>query len=308
MGATHRRQFCRFIDRVQASIDLPWGTQVGVFCRACEGYLWPSNRELGQMRRLAIELLIHGHAAGHPVHAAAYLRRLARAATVSELCTLLDQMRAQECVIESEPDGLRRWSAAVLQILRSPRDIRRVDEWAKLLNVSPHTVRTWCKTTSIPVKQSLDFGRLLRAVHLAVASRSSIARFLNIAHPRTLSRLAAAGGVNLVGSPRLSDVFDRQRFVDDRVAVELLRRQIPEVPLAGSGNCEAHLSGNDSGDVISGSSGRLEQTQSSTRFAPPSSEGKADRHFQAVRHSRSATSPAPSTLRGPARLRRAARG
>ncbi len=60
-----------------------------------------------------------------------------------------------------------RWAAMVVTLLSAPIDVRTVVELARLVGVSPTTLRDWCRLANASAGRSLALGRLLRAVHVS---------------------------------------------------------------------------------------------------------------------------------------------
>jgi ActR/RegA family two-component response regulator len=60
-----------------------------------------------------------------------------------------------------------RWAALVVALRSAPSDVRTISEWARLVGVSPTTLRDWCRLANASAARSLALGRVLRAVHVS---------------------------------------------------------------------------------------------------------------------------------------------
>ena len=214
------------IDQVQAVVDRTWSEQIHALSLACRSGTAASAGDVLHVRRLALEIVARGPA---PAWSADRWDRIAAIARADSLPGIGEALRHLDPDDGPRPgDGLNRWSAAVVRIVGSPRDPQHVPVWAQLINVSPHTVRTWCRTANLSVKRSLDLGRLLRAAQLSRRSNAPIGAFLDIAHPHTLRRFGDTAVLDMRGTARpLHEVLARQRFVVEARAVDALRARLP---------------------------------------------------------------------------------
>lgn len=125
-------------------------------------------------------------------------------------------------------DGLVRWALAVASVLDASVDVKTVDTWASARAISPETLRSWCRTAGLPVKGSLDLGRVLRAAYRANLQDAPVERFLNAADLRTIERLCKHAGIRDGERPTLREVASRQTFVRDPVAIDELLLTLQE--------------------------------------------------------------------------------
>jgi hypothetical protein len=106
----------------------------------------------------------------------------------------------------------------VVGVLDLDRDIRTLDEWARVLGMSPASIKCRCGNAGISAKDTLDFARLLRVILRRESEHWPPRDVLDIVDPRTLRRLFDRGGINLScdRAPRLSDFLRTQRLVPSR--------------------------------------------------------------------------------------------
>jgi hypothetical protein len=132
-------------------------------------------------------------------------------------------------ITHSSGDTIRyaaaRWATAVVRILDSPEDPNTVSAWSSCVNASSGALRNWCSTVGIGARRSLVFGRMLRAVVLAMDRGTRAENLLNVTDKRTLKKLFELSGLP---DPRLppgvDDFLDRQTLVRDPDALAEIRR------------------------------------------------------------------------------------
>ena len=90
--------------------------------------------------------------------------------------------------------------------------------WARPIGLSTSALRCVCRAADCPPKDSLDFGRLLRAVVRGRRARYwDIKNILDARDPRTLVRLVRSGGVDGAvrqrSAPSVMQFLHQQRLV-----------------------------------------------------------------------------------------------
>ena len=125
-----------------------------------------------------------------------------------------------------------RWAALVARVVDAPTDPATLDAWGNLAHASRSTLENRCRSMQVSAKASLDFGRVLRAIHLAKQSQCPPSALLDC-DPRTLGRLVAAAHIDLsraaVRQERES-VFryiSRQTFIGDSLALSAIVSCLP---------------------------------------------------------------------------------
>lgn len=121
-----------------------------------------------------------------------------------------------------------RWAAMVVTLLSAPIDVRTVSEWARLVGVSPTTLRDWCRLANASAARSLALGRVLRAVHISHGRPWRPAQLLRASDPRTLIRLLERSGLPASSSVPVTvrDLLTAQSLVDDLDALLALRNAV----------------------------------------------------------------------------------
>jgi DNA-binding NarL/FixJ family response regulator len=114
-----------------------------------------------------------------------------------------------------------RWLQAMLAAINAPRDPANVEQWAACAVTSVGALRSWCRTSDLPVKRSLLLARVLRAVKLAQTFGGRAHDFLSVADRRTLEKILQLAGVS-GGAADLNVVLSEQRLVRNAVAVGAL--------------------------------------------------------------------------------------
>jgi len=111
-----------------------------------------------------------------------------------------------------------RWAAMVAGVLGLDRDIRTVEEWARVLGMSPAAIKCRCGNAGVSAKDTLDFARLLRVIVRRETEHWPPRDVLDIVDPRTLRRLFERGGISLSSdrAPRPGDFLTTQRLVTSR--------------------------------------------------------------------------------------------
>jgi hypothetical protein len=114
-------------------------------------------------------------------------------------------------------------------IVFSRTDPRTVSSWGRLAGASRATVGVWCRAAHVPTKQSLDLGRLLRAIRLTGGVVDELQGVMDVVDPRTVARMLVRagihgpGGVTMVHGARLLTV---QRLVTNVSALEALAKRL----------------------------------------------------------------------------------
>lgn len=129
----------------------------------------------------------------------------------------------------SEPDtqhshAAERWAGAVVALLRSRVDVRTTGQWARAINVSSSTLRTWCQRAGVGTRESLVLARLLRAVHLSRQRPWRPAQRLSVTDSRTLAKMLKAAGLPLEADRvRIRELLASQSLISDPDAIAALR-------------------------------------------------------------------------------------
>jgi hypothetical protein len=116
------------------------------------------------------------------------------------------------------------WARLVAAIVRNPDDAHSVVDWSRIAAVPKGTIERRCAAVGLAPKVSLDFARLLRAVHQS-RRLSCDPEILLDADPRTLRRLGTFGLDDSAARRSLSAFLCGQNLVTD----PLLRREILEI-------------------------------------------------------------------------------
>lgn len=120
-----------------------------------------------------------------------------------------------------------RWAKVVVSALDAEADPRRLEDWGKLANAAPTTLRNRCRAADQSAKASLDFTRLLRAVVNAQRMGCEPQVFLDVGDPRTLHRLLACGGLaSGTHAPGPLEFLQRQRLITDPVALTAIKQAL----------------------------------------------------------------------------------
>lgn len=136
----------------------------------------------------------------------------------------------------AEPHALKRWARAVLGVLDSPTDPKTLSAWARCAAASPGTLRNWCRTAHLGPRRSLVFARLLRAVVRYHTHADPPEDSLDVVDARTLNRLldlSGTGWASRADAPSLEEFLNRQALIDNRKAIEQIRRAIT-MPMAAA--------------------------------------------------------------------------
>lgn len=145
---------------------------------------------------------------------------------------------------DSEAHAAARWACAVVSLMDSPKDCRKISEWGRWIAVSRGALRNWCRTAGIGSRRSLVFGRMLRAVSLGKEGRHQPANVLNVVDRRTLKGLLVfAGFSGEIDFPIDEDDFlRRQTLVQDPDALREIKRalSVRHQGLSESSPCARH--------------------------------------------------------------------
>lgn len=124
-----------------------------------------------------------------------------------------------------------RWADYVVRTIDCPFDPLTEAAWSRFLGAGVGTLRGRCRAAGVPMKDALDFARLLRAVVDATAGDSwDPAADLESYDLRTVRRLFDRGSL---GDPLdhahpvpLAAFLDRQRLIAQGPALEAVRRAL----------------------------------------------------------------------------------
>jgi CheY-like chemotaxis protein len=127
-----------------------------------------------------------------------------------------------------QPHAAARWARAVVPIVDSRDDPRTIAGWSRCIAASPGAIRNWCFTAGIGPRQSLVFGRLLRAVVLSEGGRHKPENLLDVVDRRTLVSLLRLGGFDQQHAfpTRFQDFLHRQVLVRDTEALRQIERAL----------------------------------------------------------------------------------
>jgi hypothetical protein len=120
-----------------------------------------------------------------------------------------------------------RWSRLVGALLHSSQDCKNLEQWARTSGVARGTLRAWCRSARLPAARSLDFARMLRAVHRSGLNGWRIEDILDVVDRRTFHRLLQRGAVSFLAestaiTPRA--FLERQHYIVDARALEYVER------------------------------------------------------------------------------------
>jgi hypothetical protein len=126
-----------------------------------------------------------------------------------------------------------RWARAVLKLVLADEDPRTISQWARLTGASRGTLGTWCRSASVSPRNSLELGRLLRAVRVTNGSLEDLHNVLNVVEPRTVKRMLARSGLGqlIEDDGHVADpggVLARQVLVTNGKALGALKRALDE--------------------------------------------------------------------------------
>jgi CheY-like chemotaxis protein len=127
-----------------------------------------------------------------------------------------------------QPHAAARWARAVVPIVDSREDPRTIAGWSRCIAASPGAIRNWCFTAGIGPRQSLVFGRLLRAVVLSEGGRHKPENLLDVVDRRTLVSLLRLGGFDQEHAfpTRFQDFLHHQALVRDTEALRQVERAL----------------------------------------------------------------------------------
>jgi DNA-binding response OmpR family regulator len=121
-----------------------------------------------------------------------------------------------------------RWARSLVPIIDAPADPKTIEAWSRLLFVSPGALRNWCRTADMSPRQSLVFGRLLRAVARARGQHRP-ADLLDVVDLRTLRGLFKLVGLQEQDLPTDIEAFlRRQTLVTDADALTEIHRALEQ--------------------------------------------------------------------------------
>ena len=126
-----------------------------------------------------------------------------------------------------EAHAASRWARAVRRIVDAPHDPKTIGGWSRVVGVSVGALKNWCRTAGLSPKQSLDLGRLLRAVVRFQTDGLRPEDSLDVVDRRTLKRLLSLGGDTEDASrlpERVDDLLDTQGLIRSATALSELKR------------------------------------------------------------------------------------
>jgi len=123
--------------------------------------------------------------------------------------------------VPMEPHAVARWANAIVPIIGCPCDPRTITSWGRCIAASPGAIRNWCFTAGIGPRQSLIFGRLLRAVVIGEGGRHKPENLLDVVDRRTLVGLLGLAGLDSAHPfpAQPHEFLRRQILVRDKVAL-----------------------------------------------------------------------------------------
>ena len=126
--------------------------------------------------------------------------------------------------------GVDRWARAVVAVATSGSDPRTVPAWGRLVGASRTTIGNWCRAAGLPVRQSLELGRVLRAARLTGGDLREVHNVMDIVDVRTVRRLLNRAGLASARLPPVGavdyDLLGAQRLIKDARALATLRRHL----------------------------------------------------------------------------------
>jgi CheY-like chemotaxis protein len=124
------------------------------------------------------------------------------------------------------------WALLVRSIFGADYDPRTLEDWGTLASVARSTIESRCRAAGVLAKNSLDFGRMLRALVYAARLDCDVTALID-ADPRTLKKLLATAGLSFgkkshSGIATVDEYILRQRFIVNDLALaaiqDVLRR------------------------------------------------------------------------------------
>jgi FixJ family two-component response regulator len=123
-----------------------------------------------------------------------------------------------------ESHALARWTHMVVAVMSSEADLRTLHAWARGAGVSVGALRSWCRAARLPVRRSLLFARLLRAVVLRERHpRCRPEDLLDVVDRRTVVKLLRASGGTTKELPPLDRFLANQQFIGSADAVDAVK-------------------------------------------------------------------------------------
>jgi hypothetical protein len=121
------------------------------------------------------------------------------------------------------------WSRLVVQVVMAEADVPTMSDWARLARMKDRTLRARCEVAGARPKDSLDIGRLLRAVRVGDPEDWRPEAALVYLDGRALRHLLVRGGVvtwHHRRRPGMGTVLSENAFAIPRACLEALERQL----------------------------------------------------------------------------------
>jgi ActR/RegA family two-component response regulator len=123
-----------------------------------------------------------------------------------------------------------RWAAIVVALVESPRDPNTVRAWGRSVGASASAIKSSCRMAGLPVRQSLHFARLLRAI-LRRGEGERPSDLLDIVDLRTLRKLLGLGQEppphgTMELPATVEEFLERQLWIQDQRSLEELRKAL----------------------------------------------------------------------------------
>jgi DNA-binding response OmpR family regulator len=151
--------------------------------------------------------------------------------------TLRRAASVQGSSVDTFPNSLplpatgERWSKYVLRASDSDRDLKTIEDWARVIGVSYSSLCESCRLLSIPPHHARDMARTLRAVVKSSTYNCSPTLLLDVSDRRTLKLLVERAGPAFRLSRTIEHVNDfiaTQRFVpQNNLGIIALLRMLP---------------------------------------------------------------------------------
>jgi CheY-like chemotaxis protein len=137
---------------------------------------------------------------------------------------------------EQRAHAAARVAGALIRILDSPEDPRTIQAWARCAFASPGALRNWCRTAGLRPRQSLVFGRMLRAVIRGKAGCHKPENLLAVVDRRTLFGLFRYAGFDMQNDlpPTVEEFLRQQVLIRDPDALLEIRRALSERETGGA--------------------------------------------------------------------------